>query len=195
MARMARKKKEAGKMNRKVAIGLAFVLIMVLSSFGVMIYAGTGNAVKYKGIKFNQEVSGWSAKIDGKTRYFVFHPLDVEDLKFDSAPLVKTRMAYLTFEPASNILPDVEVARMSLSSEFAEKSIYLVSGTTEASTQYNLPIITCANATSEVPVILIRKSQNTSAAWEGNCLVLDAYDSFSVQRLKDRLTYAIFKVI
>jgi hypothetical protein len=192
---MARKKKEAGKVNRKVVVGLVFVLIMVLSSFGVMIYAGTGNAVKYNGIKFKQEVSGWSAKLDGKARYFAFHPLDVEDLRFDSAPLLNTRMAYVTFEPAGNILPDVEVARMSLASEFAEKSIYLVSGTTESSQEYNLPIITCANATSEIPVILIRKSDNTSAVWQGNCLVLSAYDSFSVQRHKDRLTYAIFKVI
>ena len=61
--------------------------------------------------------------------------------------------------------------------------------------EYNIPVITCADATPTVPVLYFQRTNETKVYREGSCIILEAATDFDLLRLKDRILYGIFGVM
>ena len=76
--------------------------------------------------------------------------------------------------------------------EVSGKVVY--SGVLKSSLEYDLPILTCTNATLKTPVIIFNMSDNTSIVEIDNCIYLNARGR-EFLRLRDRLLYSYYGVI
>ena len=82
-----------------------------------------------------------------------------------------------------------------ITNELQKTNKYIQSGKTKNTTTYNLPIITCDNATEFVPVIYFKDSNITKFTLENNCIIGESNSREGFLALKDRLLYALFDVI
>ena len=154
----------------------------------------------YNGYRFIRQENSWVAQIDDKFIEFNSHPMDLEYIKLDD-PIIDTlknvKMVYITFDPDSKIVSNVEVARMELEGElFTYFRIYPTTGVTNNTGLYSaFPVVTCQNATTLIPVLYFYEGNNTVIRQEGSCIIIEAMDSFDIPRLKDRLLYAMFGIM
>jgi len=73
-------------------------------------------------------------------------------------------------------------------------NIYLSKGFT-ANNSFNLPVISCSNATQYTPVIYFRHGNSTSISVQDNCVIAEASSNTEFIRVKDRLLYGILGVM
>ena len=173
---------------------------MVLSGLGYMVGQGEGDTrMRYNDFKFIQGQNSWYTEVDSRTYQFTYHPLDLEDMAVEPGSieaLKNAKMIYLTFDPESEIVSAVEVARMELEQELRSIGIFLVTSVTGNSSLYtNFPKVTCDNATAFVPVIYFTESNTTGISMNGNCVKLSVIDEYGIPALKDRLLYGLFGIM
>src|SRR3989344_3746009 len=58
-----------------------------------------------------------------------------------------------------------------------------------------MPVISCGNATPEVPVIYVRKGDSTGFHLEGDCIVMEAASEQDIYRLYDRMLLSLLGVM
>jgi len=101
----------------------------------------------------------------------------------------------ITFNPKDYAnLQVIDVARFDLS-RFLGRSVY--NGVLNTSEEYDLPVITCANATLKTPVIIFNVSDRATSPSiidVNNCIYLNARGG-DFLRLRDRLLYSYYGVI
>ncbi|MBU1321256.1 MAG: hypothetical protein KKF46_02775, partial [Nanoarchaeota archaeon] len=145
--------------------------------------------------KFSIKDNRYVTKINDKEMFFYNLPQQLVHINLSSATMNKLKESYLiymTFNPEEDpSLPYIELARFELS-QVLGKSI--VNGVLVESEDYALPVITCANATLQTPMIIFNISSETSIKDIDNCIYLNARGPEFVQ-LKDRLVYSYFGVI
>jgi len=187
--------------KRTSAIWALFIaFIMVSSVIGYAIFGG-GAAQKqsYGKYKFTRTEQGWFTKIDNQKVFFNFHPLELENINLsqDIIDSIKnTNMLYLAFDPEQRYLDYIDLTRFQLTESFwALFQIYPESAVTSSSSKYNMTIINCTNATSTVPVIFFKQSNETGFDKQDDCIILQSADGFGFLRLKDRLLYGLLGII
>lgn len=201
MIAMAFQDKQQSKIfNKKNLIGGIIVLIMVSSILGV--FQGNTLTTKYNKFRIKQDLDAnkYLIKVEGKEYSFDFHPKTVEviPLEQDIIPLLKQgKMQYLTFNPDSNLISEIEYTRLNLEKLFPESfSIYLSSGVTNQTAAYAmLPLITCINATDAIKVIEIKQGNETKVYIKNNCIIWEAQDNFGLREIKERIMYGMLGVI
>jgi hypothetical protein len=197
---MARRREERkGFLSTKNIIGIFIVAIMVLSGVGYMWDRNTSTN-EYQGHKFSQTTAGWVTTIDGKQLTFSFYPDDLSHLNLSSDAaqyLSSVKMFYIVFDPNDSLVPDFEVARMSLENELPlTKGIYPTTAVTAKDSVYAaFPIASCANATILVPVVYLKSGESTQIIEQGPCIILVARDSYDVPVLIDRLRYGLYGIM
>ena len=87
------------------------------------------------------------------------------------------------------------VIRPALYNELKKTNIYAISGITNNSINYNLPIITCENATSYVPVIHLKEGNDTKFSLKDDCIMAESSSKEGFIALKDIIIYTIFDII
>lgn len=166
--------------NKRMVIiaGIIIGAIMILSPFAAMFYGFNDQTARrtYRGYVFTRQQYGYQAKIDGKTEDFFYFPGDIEQINVSNSTidLVKGK-GYIIFTSDMHDTLNETIATLEYNSDKMLRDL----GKTQMSFGYTnqftgRPTITCANATAGMPIIYVKKGNETSISNEGNCVVIQA---------------------
>lgn len=191
MGRHERKSDKA----KQIVMGVVIALIMVLSTFGIIIGNQT-NSMRYNDYKFEYHGNQYVTKINGKQMLFYSLPTQSDFINVSSIVSNKIKEAYilmLTFNPGDTAnIQIIEQVRFDLSQDLNK---VVLNGVLNISDEYPaLPRITCANATLKTPVIIMNMSDTTGIVDVDNCIYINARGT-EFLRMRDRLLYSYYGVI
>lgn len=195
-------KEKKEKKRWGLIIFIVFIMIGTSFSFVFFGFQPQGEVVKYNGIKFidrNNPNQGrlWIAQINGRDAAFSFLPKEVESIPtFDdfSTRLQNKFEIDVTYDLNSTFKEPIALAQHQMGLTLEKYNIYLRKGFTTNNT-FNLPVITCNNATINVPIIYFRKGNSTGIHVENNCVIAEASTNIDFIKAKDKLLYGILGVI
>lgn len=193
-----RKKKEK---NKSKWIVIATVVIMTLSTAGFLLLGnGGGNAdeYEYNGFKLVRTQNGWQVRLDTGVVYFYGDPSQAYKYNISQDIINQIRNSpyfYMTSEVNTSISREIALAEYDITNLLlSHYNIYATTGFLEKN-EFNSPVITCANATQFVPVIVFTESNVTEATKVNNCIFFAAANGRDVLGLRDRLLYGVFGVL
>jgi len=194
MKRASRREK-----NRNILISVIIAGILI-SSILAFIYGGDmdenefeyniNNKTYYFGKSFNK----YHLDINDERVYFYNLPDQIDiNLSSDiSKRIINSQMFYITFNPEEEELGYIDLARFELSNEFFKNNIYIVNAVTVNSTDHELPVIDCENATMFVPVIkLVIGDKNLTV--DNNCVIFQG-KGLDFIKFRDLLIYKLYGV-
>ncbi len=190
---------KARKEKKKWWLIIFIVIIMIGTTFSFVFFgfSGVDETVKYNGIKFVRLPDRWEAKINGITAAFSFSPKDVENIVLaqDISSLLSNKLEIdTTSDVNSSFKEPIALAQHQMGLVLSNYNIFLRKGFS-TNTSFNLPIITCSNATSNVPVIYFKHGNITQVKAENNCVFAEASSDLDFLRLKDRILYGMLGVM
>ena len=192
---MRKKYEKKNKMGIWVVVFIA--LLMLTSTIGYVFKGGSKE--KYNDFSFSRTDDGrWYTKINGKQLVFNYFPSDIEDINLSAEIIDKikgTRMIYFTHDPENRYREDIAMVNLELADVLWNNfKVYAMNGLTKNNT-FNIPIISCTNATITAPVIYFKESNQTQIYLNNNCIVLSGKTGIDFLALKERLIYELFDVI
>ena len=179
---------------------LIFIMIGTSFSFIFFGFSPQSETVKYNGIKFvkNPLQNIWIAKVNGKEAPFSFLPNEVENIGLPENAASRLQNKFeidATYDLNSSHKEVIALAQHQMGMTLNAYGIYVRKGFTSNST-FNLPIITCNDASANVPVVYFRQGGNaTNIRLEDNCIIAEASKDADFIRMKDRLLYGMLGVI
>ena len=188
------------KERKRWGLILFLVIIMIGTSFSVFFYGGSpqNEIVKYNGIKFvsSSNQGPWIAKVNGKEATFSFLPTEVETINVngDIEKLNGKFEIDVTSDVNSTYKEAIALAHHQMTLTLAPYNVFIRQGFTTNST-FNVPIIECDDATSNVPVVYFVYGNSTSISLENDCILVKASTDADFIKIKDRLLYGILGVI
>ncbi len=202
-------KQKEKRFSRKTVWGIILAAIMVLSGAGFYFGSSSSeNTFYYNGFKFTQDLqNGGQIVLHLKNKNVQFYdtPQNALQVEVDNNTLTalkNTIQWYLTFDPNSDSLQTIDLVRFDLTKTLAEDfSITLGNGIltnmTNATAYANYPIVTCANATRYVPVIVLEYMGNKTAITSNSttCIIASAAQSSDMVQIRDRIVYSLYGVL
>ena len=193
---MKRKKK---KINYSLIMAIFIAVVMMTSIMGYMWQGGDGGeTVKMGDYTFSRVSSYWQVKYEGQFLKFSYLPDTLLDINVTDVAIEKmlaTKMVYTTSDVNDVYAESIAQTIFELRKELGENlMVFLVNGFTE-NTTYNLPIITCDNATQFVPVMLLKEGDSSRIYLDGECIVFEAKETYQFIRLKDKLLYKMYGIL
>lgn len=190
--------KERKEKQKKRIMAIIVAFLMVASGFGVYL-SGRGaqqNTVEDTGIKFRIDYDNnqYTAKIGGKEQLFYFLPSSLTNIATNNyADTLRGAPALvMTFNPntTQDNLQLLDVIRFDIGKSLDKPVINAV---TQEHSLYQLPIITCDNATAEMPVLYFVIQENESITKENNCITAQGNMTGLIE-LRDRIIYDYYGV-
>jgi len=188
---------EEKEKKKRLFMSLFIVAIMTLSVLGYMIGRNGEDVTTYKSFKFFKSNNMWATKIDGKNVLFHYHPSQVDYMNISPSIIEKINNSlqiYQTSDENSNNKQAIALAQFEIVQQLSLMNKFFVNGFT-AENQYNLPIITCLNATENIPVLMFTKYNETTVEDENNCIYVKARSDNDFIALKDRILYGVLGII
>ena len=187
------------KEKKKWGLILFIVVIMIGTSFSFVFFgfSPVSERVKYNGISFVSNGNIWIAKINGIEVAFSFLPKDVEDISAsgDFAALLQGKFEIdATYDLNSTFAQAIALAQHQMGLTLDVYNLYLRKGFT-TNNSFNLPVITCKDATQNVPVVYFRHGNSTSIHVNNSCVIAEASTNVDFIKIKDRLLYGILGVM
>lgn len=189
------KKKEESKKS-KIIMSIFIAFIMVTSVIGFM-FQYTKQRYRFGKYQFIRTEQGFSIVVNKQEVYFDYFPTEANISDFDQNiddKIKNTKMLYLTYEFNTSHAQTLGKVAYDLTLTLDRFGIFVQPAFTQ-NTSFNVPIITCANATISVPVLYFKESNQTSAYLKANCIILEGDSDIDFVRLKDRLLYGFFGVL
>jgi hypothetical protein len=188
--------------KKRLLMGGILIFFMVSSVFGVLFFGFRGgqsasSTKKYGDFKFKVSQNQWQVTIDGENLLFRYHPEDIDYIPVTQDIkniLTSTRVIHMTSDPDSPLKGGIAASQYTLSQYLALKNIFTISGFTTPS-DFNVPIITCNNATAAIPVLHYRQGNRSLISKQENCIFLEGNSDFDFSRLTERLIYMLYGVI
>jgi len=169
-----------------VIMTIFLAVIMVTSIAGFLITDQSTPVVRYNGVKFTATQNGWQSTIGGQKYLFSFTPKDVEYLS--SPPFPKDIPEIdVTSDFDSKSAESIASATFEMIDALSKRGVYVRYGFTSNSTA--LPVLTCADATSSVPVLYFIEGNVTELKPEGACIYVTARSGADFLLLADRIIY------
>jgi len=190
-----RKKRKKTNYGLWVAIGLVF--LMASSTAGFLTFRDQGS-VSYGSYTFTQTAQGYSVVIEDQRLIFQYLPDFVDDIEIPKNvidTILGSRVVTVTYDPNDEEKEALALIQYNMLKILDEmKNVYIVPGLVNA-TGYNYPELSCANATSQNPVVLLQSDNETSFVKEGNCVIITGGSSADLAQIHDRLLYGFLGVI
>jgi hypothetical protein len=184
--------------KKKVWISIGIAIIMTSSILGYMFGTNSSNTYKYNKTTFYQKNSAWATKINNVEYQFDNFPDTLDYINVSPDVLSKIKSTFqldLTYDMNDSHNQDLALAQHDIEVALTEYNNMYVRNAVTAANKYNLPVITCKNATAAVPVIYIRVGNETRIYSENSCIIVQGKDSLDVLRVKDRLLYGVLGII
>lgn len=190
-------KKERKKWG--LIVFLVFIMIGTSFSFVFFGFSPVSEKIKYNGYTFTfiSSQNIWIAKINGRQAAFNFVPMDVANINISGeiAAMLRDKVEIdVTYDINSTFAQPIALVQHQLGLVLAQYNIFVRKGFTLNNT-FNLPIITCKDATLNTPVIYFKYSNTTQAHVDGNCIIAEAATDADIIKIKDRLLYGVLGVM
>lgn len=185
------------KKSRWGAILVFLIAFIMISSVIGFLYGGETDTFKYKGLKFKRTQTQWYAAINNQKLTFDYFPSEVEQINLSReiiTSLLNKPEIDTTSEINDTFSEEIALAQYNMALTLNNLNIYTRRGFTANST-FNLPVLTCKDATLAVPIIYFRQSNETKITMENNCIIAEARNNIDILRIKDRLLYSILGII
>ncbi|MBU0980444.1 MAG: hypothetical protein KJ709_06555 [Nanoarchaeota archaeon] len=190
---MVKKTKKSSRMALYMTLFMVFIMVTSLAGF---LAPDEGSDFKYGKYKFTAREDAFYTSIDGKQFRFYHTPELAENVTFDTAAKDKifgSRMILVSFEPSED--PVFDLVRFELSQEMPELfSVFVASGIALEDDRYDLPVISCLNATEYVPVIMLLPSNESSVTIDDDCIAISGSED-GLLLAKDRLMYSLAGIL
>jgi len=190
------RKKESTK--KQVWLSLVIAFIMVSSILGYMFGRQEPNTVEYNEVRFYQKNFLWATKIDNKEVVFHNFPSTVEYINVSDYVLSRMKSTLevdSTYDQDNKFVEDIAVAQHDIENVFNDFfNIYLRRGLTTEN-EFNLPVITCEDATLLVPVLYFKLGNTTAIYMDNNCIIAEAKSGSDFLKIKDRIIYGLLEII
>lgn len=185
--------------RKKWGLILFIVLIMIGTSFSFVFFgfSPVTEKVKYNKISFVNNGNIWIARIDGKEAAFSFLPKDVESISASEDISGRLRNKFeidATYDLNNTYKESIALAQHQMGLTLAAYGIFVRKGFTTDNT-FNLPVITCNDATANVPVVYFKHGNSTNIKLNNNCIIAEASKNEDFIKAKDRLLYGILGVM
>ena len=192
-----KRQEKKGLFSKQNLISLFIIFIMITSVLGYMAGKTGIQKEKYNGYSFIKKNSVWTTTIDKKEFNFNYLPSAVELIKLNES--IKNRLTNTAEIDSASDLDDpytetIALVQHNLNQELNSRNIFLRTGLTKEN-KYNLAIITCNDATPQIPVLYFKKSNQTSISLEDNCIIAEAESESDLIKIKDRILYSILDII
>lgn len=174
-----------------------FISFIMVSSVIGFLYGGERDQFKYKDLKFTRTQNQWSTIINDRQLTFDYFPTDVEQINISSdiiTILLNKPEIDTTSQVNDTFSEEIALAQYNMGLTLNNLNVYIRRGFTQNNT-FNLPMITCENATMAVPIIYFKQSNETKITIEDNCIIAEARNNIDILRIKDRLLYSMLGMI
>ncbi|MBI2558576.1 hypothetical protein HYW20_04590 [Candidatus Woesearchaeota archaeon] len=190
-------KENKGKKRWGLILFIVFIMIGTSVSFVFLDFGPQNEIIKDTEIKFVRYPDHLEAKINGNYAAFSFLPSEVESIPVPSDISSRLQNKFeidATYDFNSTYREAIALAHHQMELTLATYNIYFRKGFT-TNTTFNLPVITCNDATPNVPVIFFKYSNSTNIHYQKDCIIAEAASNQDFIRIKDRLVYAILGVV
>lgn len=190
------KHKDKDRKTFVIVLAIIITLSMVGSIFGVVLSNYQSDNIKYGKYSFTITNTGtYKVKIDGKMMEFLYYPSELERIHVDPGikyKILNAQVITLIFDPveSNDSLEFIDYIRYDIQNQIPKQTVF---GITQQSDKYLMPVLSCDNATVEVPLIVVHNSDNTSIVLDNNndnCIIMNARLR-EVIAAKDRLVYLV----
>ena len=176
---------------------IVFIMIGTSVSFVFFGFSPAAERVKYNGFSFVNNGNIWIAEINGREAAFSFLPKEIESINMPYDALQRLQNKFeidVTYDLNSTYKESIALAHHQMGLTLATYNIFVRKGFTTNNT-FNLPIITCDNATINVLVVYFRHGNATNININNNCIIAEASANADFIKIKDRLLYGILGVM
>lgn len=205
MVRLSSKEHEDKQQKRnRTIMGIFITIIMIGSTLGFFVGSNNtdSNNIEYTsndgtiyGFTFNGQQ--YTTKINEEKLLFYSLPFDLAryNVSNEIKDIIKSRNAfYFTFDPDSEDIQYIEQARFELVTEMSKKNKFIIPSVIKNNSQYSYEIITCDNATLDMPVINFVESNTTKVTLENFCIIFQG-KRLDFIRYRDLIVYTLSGVI
>lgn len=187
-----RRNKEHQRQRRnQITISIVLVALMALSLFGIFASSGPGvDSINYNGhqILYSYETNSYITDVDGTNMNFYYSPQFLEYIDGDGFYDIVSNANFLVilFNPSRNDVQFVDVLRFDLGGV-----VPIFSAITKESNLYpNFPVLSCDNSTTEIPIVYLDASLNTTLfVNQTNSCITFSGSQQEILALRDRLMY------
>ncbi len=189
-------KERKEKKNWVLIAFMVFIMIGTTFSFVFFGFSSAPEKVNYEGIKFMRKNNVWTARIYEREAAFTFLPSEVSEISAaDFSNKLQNKLEIdTTSDINSTFKVPIALAQHQMGLTLAAYNVYLRKGFT-TNNSFNLPIITCNDATEAVPVVYFKYGNSTGIYVENNCIIAESSSEAGFIMAKDRLLYGILGVI
>lgn len=191
------KDRDSGKKWFAIFVGA----IMLLSVIGFVFSfnpSAQGSNFRYGDLTFRQTQQGFfTTEMSGRQIDFFFRPEDISDIEVPARVVEKltgSRVVYITYYWNSTLADSMALLQFDAANLLDSLHTVFAQAASETENPFSLPVISCANATSFIPVLLFQEANNTAIAADSenpDCIVLNASSESGFARAADRLKYAL----
>ncbi len=173
------------------------VVIMVGSTFGIMLGGDSGVSTYYNDHKIKPLEEGYEIKAGDLKIYSSFHPEQVESIP---SPAINSfdfigKQAVIAFDPEQENPMYGDYARFQLGKFLNSLQIPVGAGATKEG-NHTLPIVSCENATENTVVIVFKEGEITKIVQEDlSCYVLEAATPQDMIMVQDRFKLTLAGVM
>lgn len=172
---------------------------MILSTIGFLYAGGDQQTYKEEGHKFtfDQRTGYLRTNIDQGTLEVQFLPSQVTDilLPSEAAILLKNTIEVDVTSAIDDPLAEgIALAQYELTRHLTQKNVFVRTGFIDTSNLPDQHQITCAQATTEVPVLAFVYGSETAITANGTCYTVSAGSQDEFLRIKDKLLYTIYGI-
>ncbi|MBI2141474.1 hypothetical protein HYU16_03555 [Candidatus Woesearchaeota archaeon] len=191
------KDKDSGKKWFAVFVGV----IMLMSVAGFVFSfnpSAQGSNFRYGDLTFRQTQQGFFAtEVNGRQVDFFYRPEDVSDIDVPGSAverLTGSRVVYITYYWNSTLAEGMALLQFDAANLLDSVHKVFAQAASTTANPFNLPLVTCGNSTSFIPVLLFQEANNTAISVDSenpDCIVLSASSESGFARAADRLKYAL----
>ena len=193
------RKEQGDSSKRWFAFFIGFVMLASVAAYVLSLNPNSqGGSFRYGGLIFKQDPQGFfAAEINGQPLNFFYKPGDLSDIDLPNSVVQKlagTTALQITYYWNSSLAQNIALFQLDASNILdAKYGVFTQPGFTTPN-PLNMPVITCASATSFMPVLLLQEANNTAIGADSSnpdCIVVNASSDFGFARASERLLYAM----
>ncbi len=188
------------KPKTKKVWAIAVVLVMAFSIIGFLTI-DLGDVEKYNGHTLTAYPDNSWRLSSHEQIPFRFHPADLESVPFTKKalrPLKSSAVIFMTSPPDDRSKEVIGETLYDLLYEYRTRNVQVLQGFSKEN-KYDKPVITCANASTAIPVIVFESTEqpsaNLSIVEKDGCVTISAPVQQDFSQVKERIIYGLYEVM